>query len=231
MKRPGLSPCLLSATLFLVLGLPEAAAAKKPKASGTTPPAAATGETATVGGADDIKRFDRDGDGLLDDAERAAAKAQLMKEPAAPAAAATGGKKNRGTAGEAMRERVVAQFDANKDGKLDDTERAAARKAFGDKSGKVRDELLLRFDENGNGRIDPDERAAAAAAVKKRRSGNAVAAQPAPATDADVEGTLRAAIAADATRLQRFDTDHDGKLSDPEWSAARKAIARLLDAP
>lgn len=235
MKCFGLSPRFLAATLFLTLAGADARAAKKPKKDlPTTPPSAEVDTTGIDPSKDITKRFDLDGDGMLDDKERAAAVAFMAKQPATDAAATTTGakgKKGKIADLDNLPERVVARFDTNKDGKLDDAERAEARKAVNERAGgKMREEIVKRFDKNGNGKIDDDERAAAEAAVKKRRGMVAAAAKPAPASDADVEKTLRAAITADATRLQRFDTDQDGKLSDAEWSAARKTLARLLDA-
>jgi len=234
MKCFGLSPYFSAATLFLAVTLVVASAAKKPNKDLPASPPPVEVDTTGIDPTKDItKRFDLDGDGLLDDKERAAAVAFMAKQPAA-AAPTTGGKgrKGKGADLDNLPERVIARFDTNKDGKLDDTERAEAKKAVSERGGgKMREELIKRFDQNGNGKIDDDERAAAERAVKKRRGMAAVAAKPAPATDADVEQTLRAAITADATRLERFDTDHDGKLSDAEWSAARSAIGRILATP
>lgn len=236
MKCFGLSPRFLAATLFLTLAGADARAAKKPKKDlPATPPPAEVDTTGIDPTKDITKRFDLDGDGMLDDKERAAAMAFMAKQPAAAAATpTTGGKGKRGKVADLdnLPERVVARFDTNKDGKLDDAERAEAKKAVTERTGgKMREELVKRFDKNGNGKIDDDERAAAEAAVKKRRGMVAAAAKPAHASDADVEKTLRAAITADATRLQRFDTDQDGKLSDAEWSAARAAIGKILATP
>ena len=43
-----------------------------------------------------------------------------------------------------------AEFDVNKDGKLDDTERTALRSS-------MEQELIKKFDKNGDGKIDADE--------------------------------------------------------------------------
>lgn len=234
MKCLGLSPRFLAATLFLTLAGADAVAAKKPKKDLPPSPPPAEVDTTGIDPTKDItKRFDLDGDGLLDDKERAAAMAFMAKQPttAATATTTTGGKIKKGKVADLdnLPERVVARFDTNQDGKLDDTERAAAKKAVSERlGGKTREDLIKRFDKNGNGTIDDDERAAAKAAVKKRRGLVAPVAKAAPASDAEVEKTVRAAIAADATRLQRFDTDQDGKLSDAEWSAARSTIGRML---
>ncbi len=233
MKCLGLSRHFSAATLFLVVAGGDAFAAKKPKKEQPPAPPVAEVDTKGIDPTKDItKRFDLDGDGMLDDKERAAAVAFMAKQPSAAPAATTGGKgkKGKGADMENLPERVVARFDTNKDGKLDDAERAEAKKAVEERGGgKMRDELIKRFDKNSNGKLDDDERTAAEAAVKKRKGGAMAAAKPAPvADDASLEKAMRAAIAADPAALARFDSDKDGKLSDQEWTTARPALGRML---
>ena len=90
MKRFGLIPSFLAATLFLAAGLP----AQEP-AMATTSPAASQRTQAL------LKRFDKNGDGQLDESERAD-----------------------------MRKYFLARFDKNGDGRLDEDERAAMREEF-----------------------------------------------------------------------------------------------------
>ena len=56
-----------------------------------------------------------------------------------------------------MREEMLAKFDANKDGKLDDTERATARA----EREKKHQEMMAKFDTNKDGKLDDTERQAA----------------------------------------------------------------------
>ena len=49
--------------------------------------------------------------------------------------------------------RIFAMIDANGDGKLDDTERAAARKAAEER----RAEFIKKFDTDGDGKLSPAE--------------------------------------------------------------------------
>jgi EF hand len=72
-----------------------------------------------------------------------------------------------------FRQRMLERFDTNHDGKLDDTERAAARAAWqirATERREVRDEIraqlqenrqaiLARFDRNSDGKLDENERA------------------------------------------------------------------------
>ena len=93
-----------------------------------------------------MKRFDKDGDGKLDEAELA----EAMK-----ARAEFGQNRGAGAGGPGAQGRgqMMKMFDKNGDGQLDDEERAAAA--------KFRDEQIKRFDRNGDGQLDQEERAAA----------------------------------------------------------------------
>jgi Ca2+-binding EF-hand superfamily protein len=85
-----------------------------------------------------LQKFDKNGDGKLDDAERA-------------------DMKDAGSARRAERKKeTLTQFDTNKDGKLDDAERAAMRDA------KLT-ERFQKMDANGDGKLTLDEFKASAA--------------------------------------------------------------------
>lgn len=84
-----------------------------------------------------MKRYDLNGDGKLDDGERAAME------------------KDR----KLFRAKMLKKFDKNGDGKLDQTERLAIKEAMKSK----RAERLKRFDKDGDGRLNEEERAAARA--------------------------------------------------------------------
>jgi Ca2+-binding EF-hand superfamily protein len=76
-----------------------------------------------------LERFDADGDGKLSDSERAAARGAAKKQaPARPGAAGNPATPKR-PAAEAARQKLLEKFDADGDGKLSDSERAAARTA------------------------------------------------------------------------------------------------------
>ena len=64
------------------------------------------------------KKFDKDGDGKLNDEEREAARKEF-------------GGRGRGPGGAGGREEFMKKFDKDGDGKLSDEEREAARKEFG----------------------------------------------------------------------------------------------------
>src|SRR3954469_10548726 len=72
MKRLGLTPPLFAATLFLAIGLH----AEETKPVPTPAPAPMKNKR----NAEMLKRYDKNGDGKLDDDERAEAKEAMMKE-------------------------------------------------------------------------------------------------------------------------------------------------------
>lgn len=126
------------------------------------------------------------------------------------------------------REEMIKRFDTNKDGKLDQDERAAMRAAAPDRPAGAREERagpggqrgpggpggpggqrgpggpggadrMKKFDTDGDGKLNETERAAA-------------------------ETAMRAEISSNPRAMARVDTDGDGKVSDTEWAAARKAM-------
>ena len=170
-----------------------------------------------------LKRYDKNGDGRIDDDERADAQEAMLKERVDRQMAQF----QSGNA-EQFRARILERFDKNKDGKLDDEERAEA-----EKFGELRDELLRRFDKNGSGKLEPEERemlqqflrggtAPAASEVARREL------LPDPKAMGELEKTLRAALENDATQRARYDRNADGKLDDQEWLAARRELHRWL---
>ncbi len=79
-----------------------------------------------------LQKFDANGDGKLDDAERAQMKAAFQEKRAERKAAR------------------LAKYDANKDGKLDDNERIAMRDG-------IATEKFQKLDRNGDGQLSLDE--------------------------------------------------------------------------
>jgi Ca2+-binding EF-hand superfamily protein len=99
-----------------------------------------------------IKKWDLNGDGRLDEDEKAAAHAEMRKEGAGPD-------------GERWKQ-ILKRFDKDGDGKLNAAERAEAEKAreMLQRNGgmeKYRALVLKRFDHDGDGRLNPAEQAEA----------------------------------------------------------------------
>lgn len=117
-----------------------------------------------------LQKFDKNGDGKLDEAEKGAAKKAMEERRAA----GKGPEGNRSASGlsEERRAELMKKFDKNGDGKLDETEREAAKKEMGEQRGKGgpggdarRAEMMKKFDKNGDGKIDGAEREAARKAL------------------------------------------------------------------
>lgn len=212
MKRPGLTPHLLAATLFLAGGLRAAetqsapSAAKPPREAGPAPAMKATRAE------DLLRRFDKNGDGKLDEDEQAEAHEIMLREQmtrrAAKAAAAP-------EAGQPFRQKMLELFDKNHDGRLDDDERAEARKYAEEhglgEGGAVRTELMKRFDKNADGKLDAEEMAALSKFLQERRAETgantpvpAIAETPAAAIDqAKLDKIAEAVAKRRAERQQR----------------------------
>jgi hypothetical protein len=82
--------------------------------------------------------------------------------------------------------RLLAMFDADKDGKLSDAEKAKAREAIKARAGHakerlrphVRERVIKRFDEDGDGKLNESERAKAKAALREFLQGGASSGTP-----------------------------------------------------
>ncbi len=146
MKRPGLTPPLFAATLFLAAAL-RAEEAKSATPAATDPKPSPAVQRARRD-AELLKRFDKNGDGMMtEQMDRQAARAAVL-----------GGS-------DAERAKLLEMFDKNHDGKLDDEERAAAEKYARERAASgegynLRAEMIRRLDKNGDGKVDETERAA-----------------------------------------------------------------------
>jgi Ca2+-binding EF-hand superfamily protein len=112
-----------------------------------------------------LERFDDNGDGELDEAERAEVRATIgpmLRERMQREGGRGEGRHHR----HAFKRHVLERFDADGDGTLNETERAAA-KAFAEQK---KAELIERFDADGDGTLTGDEREAARAYVRERRT-------------------------------------------------------------
>jgi len=65
-----------------------------------------------------------------------------------------------------LRKHMKEKFDANKDGKLDENEKAEMKKAWQDKKAK----FVKKFDTNGDGQLDESEKAAAKQEHERKRA-------------------------------------------------------------
>ena len=121
---------LVALTLTMLLSAVADAAPGQGKAKGARPPGKGNGHQIP---AEVLKRFDKDGDGKLNETERAAAKKAREERGGRPGQPGGGGKP--GGDGK-MKDEILKRFDKDGDGKLNEAEREAAKKAREERGGK-----------------------------------------------------------------------------------------------
>jgi hypothetical protein len=144
---------------FIVLGVSPSRGADEPK-----PPVQGEGRRAIP--PEVLKKFDKNGNGMLDPDEREAARAERAK---------TGRPGGKPGEGRPLNPELIKRFDKDGDGKLNDAEIAAAkaeRQKNGPAGGKpgerrLSPEIIKKFDKNGDGKLDDAEQAAAREEFKK----------------------------------------------------------------
>lgn len=167
-----------------------------------------------------IRQFDQDGDGILNAAERQAAREAMLKlRPQRPA---TQNAERSAAAQELMR-----RLDQNGDGQIGDAERAAARAELAKRTQLTtgtnatavtparpaidRQSVLKEFDRDGDGQLSDGEREAAMQAMRNRLRATGQRTPPNPTR---------------AELLKRFDTNGDGQIDEAERAAARETLPR-----
>lgn len=252
MSRFDLPRRLCVATLFVLVSL---------RAQDAAPPAAerpaanmmmTAGATPAERAAEILKRFDKNGDGRIDDQERADAQEGLMKERLDRQAIVVNA-----SASDPLRARLIERFDRNKDGRIDADERAEAQKIFEDRASDpavavLRADFMKRFDRNSSGKLEEEEMVAVrtllaspgpGVAVASARTGLSETLRPGfvKRYDRNADGkiddaemtaasdSLRPGLEIAAARGDRFDTNFDGRLSDEEWTLARQQLQRWLN--
>lgn len=148
MKTSFLPPAFFVATLFLGLSLRAADPDLPPSTSiddGTVPSGLASRQ------ANRRARYDKNGDGRLDPAEKSAARAAAQELNF-----------RRRTK---VYERMLTRYDKDRDGQVQSGERAAALAAI-----KLRPGFIQRFDQDGDGILSPTEEAIADGVIGDRMS-------------------------------------------------------------
>jgi Ca2+-binding EF-hand superfamily protein len=159
MKTQSLRPTVLAATLFLT-GAAWAQDTDEMNSMQADATAAKAGEVRRY--EEILKRYDTNGDGRLDDAEKAEAKLGRFS------ASSEKTEKARGL----LRDRA-RQFDKNNDGKLDAAERAGMERTMRARF-EASPRALKRADTDGDGKLSDAEWAAVKEAMKKRRGAETV---------------------------------------------------------
>jgi len=187
----------------------------------------------------ELQRYDKNKDGALDDEEKAArdTERENLRRRAEEASKqwealrakndADGDGQLSGAESQAMvremRERsAVQRYDKNKDGALDDEEKAARdaeresqrsrAEAMRTRMGQQRTDLMRRWDTDGNGQLSDQERAAMRDEVRRR------AQQRQKEMDADGDGKVSGEESRNYWRKlrQKYDADKDGRLNQQE---------------
>ncbi len=194
MKKSDLTTLVTAATLFLSFGVLNATAGERNRD-------AAKDNLSPERRAEMMKKADLNGDGKLDDSEKAALKKQRRDKMA-------------------QNPRFLKLADTDRDGEISDAEFVVAQKKVkkmrdrrkggkgdrGDDKAKVRRAYMLgKFDANGDKKLDETERAA---------------------MRADIESKMRAKAEEHLQRLNAVDVNKDGKFSDEEWEAAKKEMMK-----
>lgn len=197
MKKSDLTTLLTAATLFLSFGVLNATAQDYnqggPKANASPERHAAM-----------MKIADTNGDGQVDEAERAAMKEQRREKMA-------------------QNPRFLERADTNGDGQISEAEMMAAQKNMekmrerrksakgdrndrgGDKAQMRRAYLLGKYDADGDRKLNETERTAMRSAV---------------------EAEMRSRAEEHLQKLNAVDVNKDGKFSDEEWEAAKKDMMK-----
>ncbi|MEO6950199.1 MAG: hypothetical protein ABI321_00195 [Polyangia bacterium] len=113
-----------------------------------------------------------------------------------------------------FRSKMLARYDQNGNGTLDDGERAKMRADFQEKRQEKRQEKLARFDVNKDGVLDPSEKAA----MRTERAEHVLA-----RLDVNKDGVLsidEVKCSPLARNFEKIDTDRSGTISEAELVAA-----------
>ncbi len=119
-----------------------------------------------------------------------------------------------------MHKRVMEKFDANKDGQLDEQEKAAMKADFEARRAEMQKKSLEKFDANKDGQLDEQEKEAMKAEFKGRRDGkgHGPRAHKGPrhhkGHGAD-KGDMHKHM------MEKFDANKDGQLDEQEKAAMK----------
>ena len=156
-----------------------------------------------------LKKYDRDGDGRLSDAERETMRKEVFEKRRREV---DGG---RGRRMFQFPPEIVQKYDKDGDGQLDEEEQKAAQAGIQ----KMFEQLRKQYDANGNGRLEPEE------AEKLQTDGAAGKLEGVPRMFFSMGRPRRGPRAGSPLPsrdlLRRMDTDGDGRLNEEELKAAR----------
>ena len=157
-----------------------------------------------------------------------AEKAATDKAPAKKAA----GKQTDRRADRPTRESIIKRFDKDGDGKLSDTERAAARKAISSRGGRTTDRAPGRISEGMRERyqiaakkIQEDLKAGKITEAQARERQQALRKRLAQSSGRGGDRDTDRSRSSRESLMKEFDKNKDGKLDEAERNALRKAMS------
>ena len=157
-----------------------------------------------------------------------AEKAATDKAPAKKAA----GKQTDRRADRPTRESIIKRFDKDGDGKLSDTERAAARKAISSRGGRTTDRAPGRISEGLRERyqiaakkIQEDLKAGKITEEQARERQQALRKRLAQSAGRGGDRDTDRSRSSRESLMKEFDKNNDGKLDEAERNALRKAMS------
>ncbi|MBO61415.1 MAG: hypothetical protein CMO63_05535 [Verrucomicrobiales bacterium] len=157
-----------------------------------------------------------------------AQKAATDKAPAKKAA----GKQTDRRADRPTRESIIKRFDKDGDGKLSDTERAAARKAISSRGGRTTDRAPGRISEGLRERyqiaakkIQEDLKAGKITEAQARERQQALRKRLAQSAGRGGDRDTDRSRSSRESLMKEFDKNKDGKLDEAERNALRKAMS------
>ena len=157
-----------------------------------------------------------------------AQKGSTDKAPAKKAA----GKQTDRRADRPTRESIIKRFDKDGDGKLSDTERAAARKAISSRGGRTTDRAPGRISEGLRERyqiaakkIQEDLKAGKITETQARERQQALRKRLAQSAGRGGDRDTDRSLSSRESLMKEFDKNKDGKLDEAERNALRKAMS------
>mgnify|MGYP001190866402 CR=1 FL=1 len=159
------------------------------------------------------------------------AQAQKAATDKVPAKKATGKQTDR-RADRPTRETIIKRFDKDGDGKLSDTERAAARKAISSRGGRTTDRAPGRISEGLRERyqiaaknIQEDLKAGKITETQARERQQALRKRLAQSAGRGGDRDTDRSRSSRESLMKEFDKNKDGKLDEAERNALRKAMS------
>ena len=159
------------------------------------------------------------------------AQAQKAATDKVPAKKATGKQTDR-RADRPTRETIIKRFDKDGDGKLSDTERAAARKAISSRGGRTTDRAPGRISEGLRERyqiaakkIQEDLKAGKITEEQARERQQALRKRLAQSAGRGGDRDTDRSRSSRESLMKEFDKNKDGKLDEAERNALRKAMS------